>query len=82
MSSDSSSFIASALGLPDDERANLAYQLLQSLPPPGVLDVEESTFADELDRRASDYAEGKIGAAEWDDAVRRLRDELQNKAVS
>jgi len=82
MSTDSSNFLDAALSLPDDQRASLAFQLLQSLKPPGVLNEEDAHFNSELLRRVKDVEDGKARVSDWDDVARRLRDALHEKRTS
>ena len=52
-----------ALRLPEKERTVLAERLLESLPPePETLD--EGEFCDELERRFTEFAEGRVAGRE------------------
>jgi putative addiction module component (TIGR02574 family) len=82
MSSDSTLIFAAALSLPDDDRANLAYQLLQSLKPAGILDEDDPQMDDLLQRRIDDYESGQSDAADWEDVALRLRQTLDGKKSS
>ena len=82
MSSDSPDIFDAALNLPDSQRASLAYQLLQSLKPPGVPSAEDSRFDAELEKRAADYDAGKTKASDWDDVSARLKAKLQERSSS
>jgi putative addiction module component (TIGR02574 family) len=79
MSTDSADFLNAALNLPESERAAVAYHLLQSLNPPGILGEDDADFSAELERRAQDREEGRASAADWDDVAERLRDALRQK---
>lgn len=82
MNSDSTFVLDAALSLSDDDRANLAYQLLQSLKPVGIMSESDSGFGEELERRLADYESGKSHAAEWDDVAMRLRNALDARGSS
>ena len=82
MSTDAAQFFDAALSLSDDDRAQLAYQLLQSLKPPGGSDEDESGFDEKLARRLTGYNADKSVAADWDDVARRVRDSLREKRTS
>jgi putative addiction module component (TIGR02574 family) len=71
-----------ALGLPDAERAELAYKLLQSLKPPGGISADSPDFDAELQRRADAYETGKTMADDWDTASARLRQALDDRKPS
>ena len=68
-----------ALSLADEERADLAYKLLQSLKPPSVLSADTPESEDKLERRIAAYEAGEASADDWDTASARLRQALQDK---
>jgi putative addiction module component (TIGR02574 family) len=68
-----------ALSLPEGERAQLAYRLMQSLKPPAAFSAEDPTFEDELERRADAYEAGETSAADWDTAAERLRQAFESR---
>ena len=76
MSTDSSHIFDAALGLSDDDRASLAYRLLQSLRPPGGCSDSDPDFECELERRVADYEAGRANASDWDDVASRVREAL------
>lgn len=82
MSTDSPNVFNDALALPEDQRAILAFQLLQSLKPPAIMDVDDSTLDFELDRRMAAYDAGATNASNWHDASQRLRAALDNRQTS
>jgi putative addiction module component (TIGR02574 family) len=82
MSTDSANLFDAALQLPADDRANLAYQLLQSLKPDGALSEDDSGFDAELEQRLARYESGQSQAADWDDVATRLRESLRKKTSS
>jgi putative addiction module component (TIGR02574 family) len=61
MSMPQDSLFESALGLPQAQRADLAFQLLQSLGPPSD-EVTSEDFAAELHERISAYRRGEISS--------------------
>jgi putative addiction module component (TIGR02574 family) len=77
MFADSMSVFNAALNLPDDDRANLAFQLLQSLKPAGVLSEDDPQLEAELQRRLEAFESGQSQAADWDDVAARLRKALE-----
>ena len=82
MSTNSSHVFDAALGLSEEDRASLAYRLLQSLQPPGVSGDSDPGFERELDRRVADYDAGRTQASDWDDAAARLREALEQEGSS
>jgi putative addiction module component (TIGR02574 family) len=76
MSTNTPDIFAAALTLPDSERADLAYQLLNSLPPPGILSEDDPRFAEELERRMVDFESGTATASDIDDMTNRIRTAL------
>jgi len=66
-----------ALTLPDDQRAELAYRLLQSLKPPGALCGDSPTCETELERRVRAYETGETTADDWANASLRLKQALE-----
>ena len=82
MSADSASVFNAALNLSDDDRASLAFQLLQSLKPSGILPEGNPQFDMELQRRLAAYESGQSEAADWDDVALRLRKVFEEKSSS
>jgi putative addiction module component (TIGR02574 family) len=68
-----------AFSLPDESRADLAFQLLQTLKPSEGLSEDDPAFADELERRVQAYESGQTTADEWDAVAGRLQRELEQK---
>ena len=64
MSNDSPQLYHAALSLTDSERADLAYQLLQSLRPADVLSEENPDYHHELERRMAAYEAGETTASD------------------
>jgi hypothetical protein len=56
------SIFEAALSLPESERLDLAYLLLDTLPPePGLLSLDDPNLIEELDRRAAENS----GSISW-----------------
>jgi len=71
--------LSAALSLPDAERAGLAYKLLQSLKPPGVLSDDDPVLEREIERRLAGYETGQTTASDWQDVSQRLRQSLEKR---
>jgi putative addiction module component (TIGR02574 family) len=82
MSTDSANLFDAALQLSDDDRASLAFQLLQSLKPAGIPHEDDLQFDSELDQRLARYESGESKAADWNDVAARLRESLGKKTSS
>jgi putative addiction module component (TIGR02574 family) len=82
MSTDSTNLFDAALQLPDDDRASLAYCLLQSLKPPGISNEDSPAFDALLEERLARYERGESQAGDWDDVATRLRKSLGKKTSS
>jgi putative addiction module component (TIGR02574 family) len=67
MSASQNPFFATALSLPQSERADLAFQLLQSLDVPGE-EVGSDEFGVELRTRVASYRRGEIESSTLDEA--------------
>jgi putative addiction module component (TIGR02574 family) len=79
MSFDSTSIFDTALNLSEDDRASLAFQLIQSLKPTTILDEDDPQMDSVLRRRIEKYENGEVDAADWDDVAARLRQALDRK---
>jgi putative addiction module component (TIGR02574 family) len=63
--------------LSPDERASLARELLLSLEPTPLEDVEvEAAWAAEIERRLARVDQGNYSACDWHEAVARIRQSL------
>jgi len=82
MSIDPSEVLQAALSLSDEERAGVAYRLLQSLTPPAVMSDDDPALHTELERRASAYEAGQTSASDWEQVSKRLRDALNDRGSS
>jgi putative addiction module component (TIGR02574 family) len=82
MSSDTPNILNAALNLSGPERASLAYRLLQSLKPSGVLSDSDVQFESELERRVEDYEASRTTASDWNEAAARLQSKLNERKSS
>jgi putative addiction module component (TIGR02574 family) len=64
-----------ALSLPQSQRADLAFQLLQSLEPPGD-DISADEFRTELHERIDAYRRGEVSSASLEEAPTMIRQQL------
>lgn len=67
MSTSQNPFFETALSLPPSERADLAFQLLQSLDQSGE-EITSSEFGSELRSRVESYRRGDIASSSLDEA--------------
>ena len=67
MSMSQDQFLETALSLPQSERADLAFQLLQSLDQPGEV-VSSEEFGSELRGRIEAHRRGEIGSFSLEEA--------------
>ena len=67
-----------ALALPDDQRAELATRLIQSLDQDVDPDAEEA-WAVEIERRCAALDAGEAVTSDWHDVRRRIEKELLSK---
>jgi putative addiction module component (TIGR02574 family) len=65
----------SALSLPQSQRAELAFQLLQSLEPPGD-EVSPEAFGVELQERIASYRNGTAGSSSLEETRDIIRQRL------
>jgi hypothetical protein len=70
---------AQALGLPPEDRALLARDLLVSLETEEFDDDAEAAWADEIEARSRAVAKGEFSATEWRDSMERIRRELAKR---
>lgn len=68
-----------ALTMPEDRRADLAYQLLLSLPQPSGSAISADDFESELDRRVNAYDAGDSVASDWKDVSARIQSALNSR---
>ncbi len=67
--------IAEMLALPEQDRANLAHQLIASLDPVHDADAE-TEWRDVLDRRTSEIEQGTVACRPMAEAVAEVREKL------
>jgi putative addiction module component (TIGR02574 family) len=67
-----------ALGLPPEERADLAAELIASLDGPPDDDAE-TAWAAEIERRARRVLSGASEGRVWEEVRARIEDELKKK---
>lgn len=72
--------LAEALRLARPERARVAEELLSSLEE--VEDDVAAAWADELERRSRDVAEGRVETVPWDTARAEILRELEGRRAS
>lgn len=67
-----------ALSLPQAERADLAWQLLQSLDPPGE-EVTPAEFGAELQERVEAHRRGELPSFSLDESRATIRERLSQE---
>jgi putative addiction module component (TIGR02574 family) len=77
MNSLTQEILNSALQLPDNERADLAASLIESLDQPFDSDVQ-AAWAEEIRRRMAELDSGTVKAIPWDDARRMIVGTLES----
>ena len=68
-----------ALDLAEDQRADLAQQLLLSLEPDGACDETgtlHESWREEIVARSAAYRDGRLDAADWKESIQRIRARL------
>jgi putative addiction module component (TIGR02574 family) len=70
-----------ALALSDEERADLAGTLLESLDPPAD-DNAEAAWDEEIARRIADFDSGKSKSVPWEEVRARISSRLSNAKQS
>ena len=78
MSPTTERILEDVLALPDDQRAELAVRLLQSLEREVDPDAEEA-WAIEIERRCAAVDAGETTLSEWHEVRRRIEKELLSK---
>ena len=69
--------LAQVLRLPREDRARLAEEVLTSLEESE--DEVAAAWAEELDRRSRDVAEGRVQTVDWETARTRILTELHER---
>ena len=72
---DSEELLSKALLLPQQERADLAARLLESLDERQDSDVDEA-WIEEIERRCAAVDAGELVTSDWDDFRRRVEREV------
>lgn len=67
-----------ALQLPDDERAELAAELMASFDGPDDTDIE-AAWATEIERRATKVLTGESQGNSWEEVQERIEHELRRR---
>lgn len=79
MTSDAVTVLREALALPDSDRADLAAELLASLPEPAdTLAVDSDEWAQEIERRARGVLSGETVTEDWDAVEERILGKLSD----
>lgn len=68
-----------ALSLPEQERANMAYELLLSLEPEDSDPDAENAWADEIMARSDAVHHGDYMARDWREALEDMRNQLSGE---
>ena len=81
MSANRSKVMSEALSLNAEERAELAAELLQSLEPASVADIEqvERAWGEEITKRCADLDSGEGTTTDWSETRRRIEKEILQK---
>jgi hypothetical protein len=79
VTSDTETILRDALALRDEDRADLAAQLLASLDPPAVEDPATigAVWALELERRAARVLSGEVATVDWATVRNHVADRLK-----
>ncbi|MGD9632096.1 MAG: addiction module protein [Pirellulales bacterium] len=81
MSTTHDAFFESALALPSSDRADLAFQLLQSLELPGE-EISSDEFGNELRSRVAAYRRGEIASYSIEEVRNMMEHRLSRPAQS
>lgn len=81
MSTTHDAFFESALALPSGDRADLAFQLLQSLHLPGE-EISADEFGRELRSRVEAYRRGEMKSYSLEEVREMMRQQLSQPATS
>ncbi len=73
------SILNQALALPERQRLKIAAELLASVRPPGVWNVNDPGFDDELLRRSTEIDDGTAQLSEWPEVRERIRSQLKQR---
>jgi len=70
-----------ALEMPQDQRADLALRLIQSLDRTPADPDRDAAWTAEIERRLRDIDEGPATLIPWEDASKRLEESLKSSQV-
>ena len=71
--------LTAALGLPESDRAEVAVQLFESLPPPPSLAQNEEELAELIRERQKIVEQGDFIAYDWQETIAHLDEALAEK---
>jgi hypothetical protein len=67
---------AQALALPENERVQLAGELLASVKPPGALSVDDADFLEVLSRRQQELRDGTAQTYSAEETLAAMREAI------
>lgn len=70
-----------ALKLPENQRADMAARLLESLDP-ACEDRAESEWAEEIQRRLEQVQRGEVACVPWEEALRLIGEDSDDAPVT
>jgi putative addiction module component (TIGR02574 family) len=73
--------LADAMRLPEDERGDVAAQLIESLDPMADSDVE-SAWGEEIRQRIAELKDGRVKPLSWEEARKRILDDGDEPAAT
>jgi putative addiction module component (TIGR02574 family) len=79
MTQQAKTLLADALRLPENERADIAALLMDSLEPEADADAE-SAWGVEIQKRIEDLQSGRVKALPWSDALRSILEDTDDAA--
>jgi putative addiction module component (TIGR02574 family) len=79
MTQQAKTLLADALRLPENERADIAALLMDSLEPEADADAE-SAWGVEIQKRIEDLQSGRVKALPWSDALRLILEDTDDAA--
>jgi len=74
--------LSQTMQLPETDRAEIARQVLLTLPPAVVQEKLQSQWVAEIQARLAAYDRGDMEASDWDEVAARLEETLDRKATS
>jgi len=82
MSTIASDLLSAAMSLPESDRASIAYELLHSLKPPGILSEDDPGLLEELERRSAALDRDPSLGIPFEEVDRRIRQKLAERRKS